>query len=148
MRLQNFEISSSIEFICGDLFWDVHNFARFEGLTLMPEENAAVMHWSVPPRSPNPRGCDENKFTDMELYFKNLVFVHVGPRDKEMPLTEDACVSAVLKVDPVIQNDVPYLRQVLTVTHAFRLVFLFQSAHAIEIESETVELRAIPRHTK
>jgi len=48
MRLQNFEICSSIEFQSGGLFWDVHNFANFDGLELIRTENAAVMRWSVP----------------------------------------------------------------------------------------------------
>jgi hypothetical protein len=104
MRLQNFEISSSIEFQSGGLFWDVHNFAKFDGLELIRAENAAVMRWSVPAVS-NPWGCYENKFAGMELHFKNLLFLHVGPRDEEMPMSEDTCVSAVLMVDPVVQHE-------------------------------------------
>ena len=47
MRLQNFEISSSIELQSGGLFWDIHNFAKFDGLELIQSENAAIMRWSV-----------------------------------------------------------------------------------------------------
>jgi hypothetical protein len=142
LRFRNFEISSSIGFLSEGLFWDVHNFAQFEGLRLVVEENAAVMRWRVPTGS-NPWGYFENKFIGMELYFKNLLFLHVGERDEEMPMTEDTCVSAILKVDPATQNDEPYLRQVLTMTNFFHLLFLFQSARKIEIASETVELRGI-----
>ena len=142
MRLWNFEISSSIEFLSDGLFWDIHNCAIFRGLTFVPEENAAVMRWSVP-AIPNPWGCRENAFTGMELYFRNLLSLHVGLRDAAMPMTEDTCVSAVLRVDPAIQNEEPYLRQVLTMTDSFRLLFLFQSARNIEIGSETVELRSL-----
>ena len=139
MRLQNFEISSSIEFQSGGLFWDVHNFAKFDGLELIPAENAVVMRWSVPSAS-NPWGCYENKFAGMDLYFKNLLFLSVGPRDEEMPMSEDSCVSAVLMVDPAIEHDDPYMRQVQEITDSFRLVFQFQSGRVIEVESETVGL--------
>jgi hypothetical protein len=139
MRLQNFEISSSIEFQSGGLFWDIHNFAKFDGLELIRTENAAVMRWSVPVAS-NPWGCYANNFAGMELHFKNLLFLHVGPRDEEMPTKEDSCVSAVLVVDPTIEHDEPYMRQVRKMTSSFRLVFLFQSARVIEIESEIVQL--------
>jgi hypothetical protein len=139
MKLQNFEISSSIEFQSGGLFWDLHNFADFDGLELIPTDNAALMRWSVPSSS-NPWGCDENKFAGMELHFKNLLFLRIGPRDKEMPMSEDTCVSDVLMVDPAIELDDPYARQTQKTSASFRLVFQFQSGRVIEIESETVEL--------
>jgi hypothetical protein len=128
MRLQNCEICSSIEFQSGGLFWDVHNFARFDGLELIRAENVAVMRWSVPTAVTNPWGGYGNKFAGMELHFKNLLFLPVGPRDEEMPMSEDSCVSDVLMVDPAIEHDDPYMRQVQEVTDSFRLVFLFQSA--------------------
>ena len=139
MRLQNFEISSSIELQSGGLFWDIHNFANFDGLELIRSENAAVMRWSVPTAS-NPWGCYENRFTGMELHFKNLLFLLVGPRDAEMPMSEDSCVSAVLMVNPAIKHDDPYVRQVQEITNSFRLAFQFQSRRVIEIESEIVGL--------
>jgi len=80
----------------------------------------------------------------MQLYFKDLLFLNIGQRDDEMPMKEDWCVSDVLQVDPKSTNAEPYLRQVLTMTDSFRLLFLFQSARAIEIESKTAELQAIP----
>jgi hypothetical protein len=43
MKLHNFEICSSIEFRSGGLFWDVHNFASFDGPELIRAGNAAVM---------------------------------------------------------------------------------------------------------
>ena len=126
-------------FQSGGLCWDVHNFAKFDSLELRWMENAAVMRWSVPSGS-NPWGCYENKFTGMELHFKNLPFLLVGPRDEGMPKSEDSCVSAVLIVNPTIEHDDPYMRQVQELTNAFRLVFQFQSRRVIEIESETVGL--------
>ena len=75
----------------------------------------------------------------MTLRFKNLQLLHLGARDKRLPLTEDACVSAILKVDPAREGAEPYV-SVLEPTDFFRLVFEFQSGRVIEIESETVEL--------
>jgi hypothetical protein len=139
MRLENFEIHSSIELQSGNLLWDLHNFADFLGLELIPTENTAVMRWIVPPES-NAWGCVENRFPGMTLRFKNLHLLHLGARDRDVPLTEDTCVADILKVDATIEGVEPYMRACREPTDSFRLVFQFQSGRAIEIESETVEL--------
>src|SRR5438477_4192293 len=140
MRLLNFGISSDIEFQSSEFFWDVHNFADFDGLELICIENAAVMRWSVDLAESNPWGSPGNKSVGMELHFKNLLFLFVGPRDEEIPMSEDTCVAAVLMVNPALKHDDPYIRQVQEITKSFRLAFQFQSGRVIEIESETVEL--------
>jgi hypothetical protein len=140
MRLTNFEISSSIELQSGGLFWDLHNFADFSGLELIPSENAAVMRWRVSASTPNPWGSVENKFSGVELRFEKLMFLNVGPRDEEMPMSEDTCMSRVLRVDPNIVHEQPYMRQVQDLRDSFRLAFSFQSARVIEIESDIVKL--------
>lgn len=140
MLLQNFEICSSIELQSRGLFWDIHNFARFDGLELIRSENAALMRWSVPPSVSNPWGGYGNKFLGMELHFKNLLFLFVGPRDEEMPMSEDSCVSEVLMVNPATKHDDPYMRQVQELTNSFRLAFQFHSGRVIEIESAIVKL--------
>lgn len=63
-----------------------------------------------------------------------------------MPFTEDACVRFILKVDPHIEHDDPFMRtrKMWGPNDLFRLVFLFQSARQIELESETVELIPVP----
>ena len=139
MRLENFEIHSEIVLQTGTLFWDLHNFADFLGLELIPEENKAIMRWAVASNS-NPWGCYENRFSGMTLCFKSLQYLHLGARDKRLPLTEDTCVSGVLKVDPKLEGTNVYLRACRELNDSFRLVFHFQSGRVIEIESETVEL--------
>jgi len=56
-------------------------------------------------------------------------------------MTEDSRVSRILKVDPNISHSEPYMRgrREWQTTDA-RLVFQFQSARIIEVESENVEL--------
>jgi hypothetical protein len=143
MKVENFEISSSIELQAGNSFWDLHNVFSFHGLELIFSENAAVMRWDARSSSKRPR-ISKMKSPKMTLRFKNLQFLHVGGRDGDLPLTEDTCLWYVLKVDPNMENVDPYMR-----THrewksadSFRLVFAFQSHRMIEIESETVELIA------
>ena len=145
MRLKNFDISGSIELQSGELFWDLHNFADFEGLELLPAYDAVMMKWTVPKRT-NPWGSPENKSSGMKLYFDNLQFLQISPRDSEMPFTEDACVSRILMVDPHVQHAEPYMRTRANwaPNDSFRLVFEFQSGRIIEIESETVELIPVP----
>ena len=141
MKLKNFEIVGEVELQTDDLYWDIHNFANFEGLELLPAYDAVVMKWTVLKRD-NPWGCIENKFSGMNLYFDDLQFLKVGPRDSDMPFTEDGCVSHILKVDPNIHDAEPYMRtnKEWGTNDTFRLVFQFQSGRVIEIESKTVEL--------
>ena len=79
----------------------------------------------------------------MALRFKNLQLLHLGARDKGLPLTEDTCVSDILKVDPTVEGVDPYMRACREPTDSFRLVFQFQSGRVIEIESEAVELAPV-----
>jgi hypothetical protein len=145
MNLKNFVISGSVVLQTANLYWDIHNRAYFEGLELIPANDAVVMKWTAP-EVDNPWGCHENKFSGMKLYFDDLKFLKVNPRDPEMPFTEDACVASILKVDPYIEHDDPFMRTRKTwgPNDRFRLVFLFQSARQIELESETVELIPVP----
>jgi hypothetical protein len=145
MKLSNFEITSSIELQSGGLFWDLHNFANFQGLELLPTQNIAVMSWSVP-EGLNPWGCYENKFAGMKLRFTGLQFIRVSPRDKDLPLSEDTCVSDILRVDPRIEHVDPYMRAVLEMTDHFCLAVCFQSRRIIEIESDKVELIPVSGH--
>jgi hypothetical protein len=142
MKLKNFDISNSIELQSGNLFWDIHNFANFEGLEFLSASNAVHMKWSVSKATANPCGCYENKFSGMTLHFDNLQYLRLTPRDADMPLTEDTCVSAILKVDPHIQHSEPHIRTRLNWGHddSFHLVLQFQSGRVIEIGSEYVEL--------
>jgi hypothetical protein len=141
MKLENFDVSSSIELETGNTFWDLHNVFDFRGLELIPGENAAVMRWDLPSGF-NHSGLDEMKCSGMALRFKNLRFLHVGARDGDLPLTEDTCIWYILKVDPSVEHVDPYrrTRQDWKPTDSFRLVFAFQSHRIIEIESETAEL--------
>lgn len=141
MRLENFEIHSSIELQTENRFWDLHNVAHFCGFELIPDQNAMIMRWSATSSS-DLWGPYEPKFSGMTLRFKNLQFLSVGARDEGLPLTEDVCVWYILKVDPAVENLDPYMRTRpdWKATDSFRLVFRFQSKRVIEIESETVEL--------
>jgi hypothetical protein len=145
MKLHNFDISSSIELQSGSLFWDLHNFANFQGLELVPTQNAVVMSWTVPEGS-NPWGCYENNFGGMKLRFVGLQFMHVTPRNKNLPLSEDTCVSDILRVDPRIEHADPHMRAVLEMTDLFRLAICLQSGRIIEIESDKVELIPVSGH--
>lgn len=128
-----------MELQSGDLFWDLYNFAEFDGLKLIAGDDAVVMRWSVPAK-PNPCGCLGSKFKSMELVFGNLLFLHGGSRDEGLPMTEDTCIAGIFKVDPNIRNDEPCMREILHPDESFRLAFQFQSGRVIEIASLTAEL--------
>jgi len=141
MRLENFELLSDIELQSDGLIWELHNFADFCGLELVPAENLAVMRWSMP-SGPKHWGCAANESSGVMLYFKNLKFLSIGSRDADMPLTEDTCVAEIFKVDATSEVANPFFRtrRDWKPGDSFRLLFQFQSGRAIEIESETVQL--------
>ena len=138
MKLQNFEIISSIELRSENGIWDLHNGGNFNGLELLPTENAAIMRWGTA----YPWRAVENNFSGLELRFRDLEFLRVGPRDPNLPPSEDTCVSAIDRLDPNIDNEDSYLRgtRKFDFSDAFRWVFRFQSRRTIEIGCGTVEL--------
>jgi hypothetical protein len=52
MRLLNFELDGEVSAIVLrglGLEWDLHNFAKFTGLTLDVSSDSLLLKWSVPP---------------------------------------------------------------------------------------------------
>jgi hypothetical protein len=134
VRLENFEIPTSIELQFEGKRWDLHNAAHFRGLQLLPSDNAAIMKWSST-NSPSLPGRN-----GVNLLFKGLQFLQISARDSDLPLTEDTCVADILKVDPSVQHSDPHVRAISDFSDQFRLVFCFQSARVIEIGSDAVRL--------
>lgn len=137
MRLENFGIASSIELQFEKAFWDLHNSAIFRGFELLPDDNSAVMKWSSAnsPSLPGRSGA--------RLVFIGLKYVYMSARDNDLPLREDTCVAAIVKVDPKVQHPDPYMRPVSESSDEFRLAFCFQSTRIIEIESDAVRFALI-----
>ncbi len=137
MKLENFEIASSIALRSEGKLWDLHNSAHFRGLQVLSNDNAADINWS----SAKAPGLPDRQ--SVQLFFKGLQFIQVTAGDGELPLKEDKCVSDVVKVDPNVQHSDPYWRPALESSDQFRLVFCFQGGRSIEIESDAVSLIVI-----
>jgi hypothetical protein len=103
VKLQDFEIISSIELRSDNGIWDLHNCGNFDGVELLATENAAIMRWSTA----YPWRGLENNFSGLELRFKDLEFLRVRPRDPDLPLSEDTCVSDIVRVDPILRTMIP-----------------------------------------
>jgi hypothetical protein len=122
------------------LDWDLHNFADFVGLQLLPENNSAVMRWTVS-ASENPWGSRENKHSGLELRFVGLKYLELSERDSELPMTENSCLASVSKINKDRSKPRKFRTQEPWSTgDEFCLWFQFQSGREIEIDSETVEL--------
>src|SRR6266581_2932560 len=109
MRLTNFEITSDIVLESDGLIWDVHNVLNFEELVLRCEDNSAVMGWSAPASGIPYRG-ETSDAAGMELLFRDLKFLQIGPRDAELSLKEDRCVASVMKVEANSVEPNPWFR--------------------------------------
>jgi len=146
MRFLNFDLSIpsfSIELIGLDFTWDLHNSGTFLGLNLNAADNTVVMTWKVERRSADKYfGLrPESKYSRCKLVFTGLKLMIVSPRDEELPLSEDDCVSGISKVVPEPAEEPAYrMRQHWNPGVPFHLLFEFQSQRSIEIDAETVEL--------
>jgi hypothetical protein len=137
MKLLNFQLSEpsfAIELLGLGFVWDLHNSGDFVGLTINANDNCAVMTWNV-------GGHPSAMYSGCNLIFRGLKQVMVTPRDEELPLSQDTCVSGISKVIPD-RTQIPECR----VKHQwdedepFHLFIGFQSRRSIEIDAESVEL--------
>src|SRR5438093_281571 len=141
MELVNFELANpsfSIELFGLGFVWDLHNAATFLGITLDANDNSAVMKWST-------SGHPAAKYNGCDLVFKDLENIVVSARDKELPYSEDLCVSSISKVSAE-SVDIPERRIKVAWNPGdpYRLLFQFQSRRYIEIGAKTAELIGIP----
>src|SRR3954465_14494880 len=143
MKLLNFDLSSpnyTIELSGMGLEWDLHNFADFAGLQLLPENNSAEMRWTVSPGE-NHWGCRKNKRVGMKLRFADLNYLEVTERDPELPMSEDSCLASVSKINKDRSKPRKFRTQESwSIGDEFCLWFQFQGGREIEIDSETVQL--------
>jgi hypothetical protein len=142
MKLENFELvtpSLGIELVGLDLFWDLHNGFRFLSFSLDAKSNSALMTWTVSGHAHLP-----SVYSGCTLVFVDLKRLVISPRDRDLPLSEDLCVSSVSKVLPE-PNAEPEFRMKThwDVNEAFHLLFQFQSGRSIEIDAETVALAGV-----
>ena len=123
--------------------WDLHNFADFIQLRYAPGERLVVLAWSVPEHATNPWGDPSNSALGCQIHFEGVSYFAVSPRDPKTPVSEDATLECVSKVQPV-QSERRY-RRAWHPGEPFRLRFEFHGGTAIEVESENARLVAVPR---
>jgi hypothetical protein len=143
MKLLNFRLSKpahSVVLIGLNCEWDLHNFAKFSGITLNAVLNELSVAWSVPNVS-NPWGFPGNLARGCYLRFAGLESVRIEPRDVAMPLSEDVCLAGLSMV--VAQHGPHRFRSHWNLDDPFNLLFAFQSGRTIEVASESAELVAI-----
>jgi hypothetical protein len=137
MKLLNFELAApsfAIELVGLDFVWDLHNAGRFLEISLAPENNTALMKWTV-------SGHPAAKYAGCSLIFSGLQLLVVSARDLDLPLSEDLCVSGISKVLSEPRGESPMrMKPRWDENEAFHLLFEFQSRRSIEIDAETVEL--------
>jgi len=144
VKLTNFEIESPFggRTLRGlGHAWDLHNFATFAGVLYDPTSRHAVLDWYVQTDVSNPWGSPGNDARGCRLHFKAVEFALLKQAGAGRLTPENACLSAVSRVDP---SDVEYRhKQQWTATDPFRLLFEFEGGCTIEIASDTVELEIL-----
>lgn len=137
MKLLNFELAApsfAIELVGLDFVWDLHNAGRFLEISLDPENNTALMKWTV-------SGHPAAKYAGCSLIFSGLQLLIISARDRDLPLSEDLCISGISKVHPDLHSEFPLrTKPQWSRGEPFHLLFEFQSRRSIEIDAETVEL--------
>src|SRR5687767_9260230 len=101
MKLANFELvppEPTITLAGLGHFWDLHNFAQFDGLEFRPADDACTLKWSVPDVD-NAWGSDANPFRGCLLIFTGLHSVHVQDRDRPT-VDSDSDLADLARVTP------------------------------------------------
>ena len=122
--------------------WDLHNVADFAGLAYDPARAELVLEWVVPPAVTNPWGDESNHHPGCQLHFRDVTYLAVGPRDPEMPASEDLtlewCGMAERGASSASTWEFPHASS----SAVFRLAF--HGGMTIEVVASEVELVASP----
>jgi hypothetical protein len=145
MRLLNFELDGEVSAIVLrglGLEWDLHNFAKFTGLTLDVSSDSLLLKWSVPPAT-NPWGCRENHAAACGLLFRGVRLIQMLAGDPEdAGGSNDITLSGVSKSIP---GETEFrFKEKWDAGEPFYLLFELVSGRSIEIDADTVELVADP----
>ena len=140
MKLLNFGLSQpsfATELLALGYVWDLHNCCDFVGLTINADDNSAVMTWTA-------GGHPATMYSGCSLIFRGLKQLFVSPRDEELPLSEDTCVSGISKLVPNREQRSEYrVKREWDQSEPFHLFLEFQGRRGIEIDAESAELVGI-----
>jgi hypothetical protein len=93
----NFDPVTAIAVDFGGKLWDLHN-DTFLGFQYSTVQHHLKMSWAMSVHDAAYRPELEGRV--FEILFHNVVVLEVGPRDSEMPLNEDECLTAVGYIAP------------------------------------------------
>src|SRR5436190_15995099 len=101
MKFLNFDIPSSIELHGMGLNWELHNFAHFLGLRLMPD-TTVVLTWVMPattvvPGGGTPWGDFNNHYGGCQLVFRGVRRISITGADPEMPPSESRTLARIIR---------------------------------------------------
>jgi len=146
MNLLNFDLRSSIELHGMGLNWELHNFATFLGLRLMPD-TSVVLTWVMPanlvvPGGGTPWGDFNNHYGGCQLRFRGVRRISITGADPEMPSSESRTLARIFTGRKLRKED-------SNVSEPSKseptLRFEFQSGLSIEIDASEAELAPIER---
>ena len=140
MRLANFDLvgpEPTITLVGLGHFWDLHNFAEFEGLAFDAATASLTLRWTVPAVE-DPWGSNGNEHMRCELVFSGVRFCYISDRGDDNT-SSDRDLAEMLRVTPELGEY--RMRTEWPANSDFHLRFEFMSGRAIEIGAIEVELR-------
>jgi hypothetical protein len=146
MKFVNFDIRSSIELHGMGLNWELHNFAHFLGLRMMPD-TSVVLTWVMPANLVVPGGGTlwgdfNNHYGGCQLLFRSVRRISITGADPEMPASESRTLARIMRGPKPPKEDLSTFEPSKPKS---TLLLEFQSGLSIEVDALEAELVPIER---
>lgn len=133
----NFEIENNYALSFNGKHIDLHNNFNFWGFEYDVTKMTAILRWE----KSTEQWAIRETITGLSICHRNVTYMHVTPRDSEMPTTEDSCLKDITYLPIELRNneDEFVLSSKLPEPNE-DIVYRFQSEQCITINCHEIEL--------
>jgi len=89
---QNFTVDSEIHLRAFDSGWDLHSFAKFRGVRVLPD-GTTVLTWVAPDE--HPWGDHDATYRRCDLCFEQITILDITKKNLDVPLSENQTLSEI-----------------------------------------------------
>lgn len=133
----NFGIENNYALSFNGKHIDLHNNFNFLGFEYDVTKMTAILRWE----KSTEEWANRETITGLSICHRNVTYMHVIPRDSEMPTTEDSCLKDITYLPVELRND----EDEFVLSSKFPepnqdIVYRFQSEQCITINCHEIEL--------
>ena len=132
----NFQLIENYGLNCENRHIDLHNNFNFIHFEFNIETMTLVLKWVKSPSD----WVQEDELPHLALLHKNVSYLNVSPRDPEMPLSEDSCLSNVTFFPSSSRDISDSIFDKSFPNGDDDILYMFQSGQVIRVHCEEIEL--------